>query len=100
LALAGVGVVGVVVGSVYGISSKVMHDVAQSHCDGAACTEAGAAFLNDARRAGNLSTVAFVVGLTSLGGAALLWLTWPDDVPVARAQLGLGPGSVGLRGSW
>jgi hypothetical protein len=57
--------------------------------------------MESARTSGNISTVAFIAGGVGLGAAAVLWF-----VPLGRAgqpaatELGLGLGSVRVRGTW
>lgn len=93
-----VGVAGVVVGSVFGLKSKAKHDEASDHCDGAACRDPeGVDLRDDARRAGNLSTIGFIVGGLGLAGGAVLWLTASPRPSDAATALELGPGHVALR---
>jgi hypothetical protein len=94
----GVGVAGLLVGTIFGLQSIARHDEAGAHCDGPSCRDAeGLSLKADARRAGNVSTVAFAVGALGLAGGALLWLT--PGSPSAT-QLGLGPATIGVRGQW
>ena len=77
-------------------------DDAQKVCPTLCSDQDGVRMWQDAKRAGNISTVAFVAGGIGLAGAALLWLTAPET-PVARsAGLEVGPGQVtmALRGRW
>lgn len=97
----GIGVVGVVVGSVFGLRSSSLHEESDRHCSGNVCRDPrGVESMNEARSAGNVSTVSFVVGGVALGTAATLWfLDVPSDEGTAT-QVGLGPGAVHLRGVW
>ena len=97
----GVGVVGVVVGSVFGLRSQSKHDDSDRYCTGNVCRDQrGVELMNEARSAGNASTVCFVVGAVALGTAATLWfLELPSDGGT-RTQVGLGPGAVHVRGAW
>lgn len=99
LVAGGVGVVGVVLSTVFGVTSKSKHDEALSHCDGAACRDQqGVDLKNSARTAGTISTVAFVVGAAGLAGGGVLWFT---AKPVsAGTRVGLGLGSVLVQGTW
>lgn len=94
------GVAGVAVGSVFGLKSKSKHDDAESHCDGGNCFDTdGVALREDARSAGNVATVAFIVGGVGLAGAAVLWFTGgPSDEP--KTGLVIGPGRLALRGTF
>ncbi len=97
LVAGGLGVAGVVVGSVFGLISKSKHDDADKHCTGSVCRdEAGVSLKRDALMAGNVSTAAFVVGAVGLVGGVTLWLT----APKSAAQVGVGPGSLLVKGTW
>lgn len=99
LVAAGVGVIGVGVGTVFGLESKSKHDEAAKHCDGSLCRDqTGVDLKSGARSAGNVSTVAFVVGGVGLAGAAVLWFTAGNGS--AHTEVGLGPSGVSLRGIW
>jgi hypothetical protein len=97
----GIGVVGVVVGSVFGLSSRAKHEQSDRYCSGNVCRDQrGVELMNEARSAGNASTVSFVVGGVALGTAATLWfLELPGDGG-AGTQVGFGPGAVQVRGAW
>jgi hypothetical protein len=102
LASAGVGSVGLIVGSIFGVRSIAKHHASDTHCNGDICADqAGVALMDSARAAGNVSTVAFVVGGVGLGAAAVLWFV-PFGRPAATgtAELGFGPGTARLRATW
>jgi hypothetical protein len=93
---AGLGVAGVVVGSIYGLKSKSARDESQVYCDGGACdNQEGFDALIRARSAGNVSTVAFIAGAAGLTAGAILWFTAPSQV-----RVGLGPAHLRIEGSW
>lgn len=95
----GVGVVGVGVGTVFGLKSKSNHDDAAKYCSGAVCTDPrGVAAGNDAHAAGNVSTVGMIIGVAGLAGGAALWFTAPRET--APVQVGMGPSGVQMRGVW
>jgi hypothetical protein len=96
LVVGGVGVAGLAVGTVFGLRSKSLHDDAQATCTGAACTDDnGVNLMNEARAAGNVSTVAFLVGAAGVAVGATLWFTAPRGV-----QVGVGYGTMQIAGSW
>jgi serine/threonine-protein kinase len=96
----GVGVVGLAVGTVFGLKSKSKHDEAAKYCDGTECREPrGVSAGEAAYSAGNVSTVGMVVGALGVAGGVTLWLTAPRK-EAARAQLALGLGSLELSGVW
>ncbi|HYP99355.1 MAG TPA: hypothetical protein VER96_11855 [Polyangiaceae bacterium] len=96
----GLGATGIVVGSVFGLKSKSKHDDA-SACDDTSCPDEPSYQANkDAIKFGNISTVSFIVGAVGLAGGVALWLTEkPNQASSkANAQIGVGLGSVQLRG--
>jgi hypothetical protein len=101
LVAGGLGVAGVVLGTIFGLQSKSDHDQSNSdgHCSGNTCDQRGLTLSNSARSAGNISTVAFVVGAAGLAGGGVLWFTAKHREPSA-AQVGLSFGTVQVRGSW
>jgi hypothetical protein len=77
LGAAGVGVAGIVVGSIFGLEAFSRHSDSQRECPGGACTPAGSNDVQSGKSAGNVATVAFSVGGIALAGAAALWLLAP-----------------------
>jgi serine/threonine-protein kinase len=102
VAAAGVGLVGVGVGSFFGISSKNNHDDAEAYCDDQDCTsERGVELKEDAIRNGNMSTVAFAIGGVGLATAGVLLLALPSgNERGAHAAIVVGPTTLGMRGSF
>ena len=100
LIAAGVGVVGIGVGTVFGFKSKSHHDEAEKYCNGSECTDVrGVNAGTDAHAAGNVSTVAMIVGGVGLAGAAVLWFTAPRSaVQSARLGVGIGFSALQVRG--
>jgi serine/threonine-protein kinase len=104
---AGLGVVGLAVGSYFGaamLSRKndyQQHENANGQCSDLECQTAS----HDAANAGNVATVGFVAGGALLVAGAALWFTAPREAqsppPVALLPFA-GPGSVGLgaAGKW
>jgi serine/threonine-protein kinase len=94
IAVGGVGVAGLAVGTVFGLKAMSNKKEADKTCDGTACTsEGGVSAGNDAHKAGNVSTVAMIVGAAGLVGGVALWFT----APKGSAQVGLGPSGIVLR---
>jgi hypothetical protein len=101
LVAGGVGLVGVGVGAVFGLKSKSDHDEAAKYCNGSACTDArGVSAGSDAHSAGNISTVAMIVGGVGLAGGAVLWFTAPRTSEQTSARLGIGIGTLQMRGQF
>jgi hypothetical protein len=92
-----VGLAGVVVGSIFGLKSKSKRDDAESYCSGGECRDpAGVDLREEARSAGNVSTIAFIVGGAGLAGGAVLWFTGGSSASASTGLL-LAPGSAGVR---
>jgi hypothetical protein len=103
---AGVGVAGVGVGIGFGVHSMSKHDQAKTACpDASTCPDSnGVTLWHQAVIAGDVATLAFVVGAIGLGSAATLWFTaTPHSGPAdskPTTQVGLGLGTLQLRGTW
>jgi len=105
----GMGVVGVGVGSAFGlIAMKDKHDIVQ-RCGSDACTADSAQSLDNAKRSGNISTIAFGVGGVGLLLGTVLYFTVGGSSQEAgslsephrfagltRGRAMIGPGSVQL----
>ena len=100
LVAGGVGVAGVAVGTIFGLQSMSKHSDASTKCPGACSDQAGVELWNDARSAGNISTIAFAVGGVGLATGAILWFTARTPSRTTALQADIGPGSVQIRGSW
>ena len=113
LGVGGVGVVGAVVGSIFGLSAISARDDSDSLCSTRnVCTEEGIERRDDALSHAAVSTIAFGISLAALGGAAALWFTSPrtteavasrpqsDVNAVVTPGIGDGPWSLALRGQW
>jgi hypothetical protein len=106
LLVGSLGVVGVVTGAVFGLRSISQGKVRDQSCRDNLCDDArGYEAGKDAVRAGNMSTVAWLLGGAALAGSVVLWVTdttdeshSPERQPTAR--LGLGLGSARLEGTW
>lgn len=86
----GVGVVGVVIGTVFGLRSSSKHDAADRACGGPApadCPQEGVDAGNAARSAGNVSTIGFILGGAGLAAGAILWFTAPTRRDTATALM-------------
>jgi hypothetical protein len=99
LVAAGVGVAGVGVGTIFGLQSMSKHSDASAKCPGACSDQAGVELWNDARSAGNISTIAFAVGGVGLATGAILWFT-AKSPGATSLHADIGPGSIRIRGSW
>jgi hypothetical protein len=102
VAAAGVGLVGVGVGSVFGLRSKKYRDDSEDYCDGTRCTDLrGVGLKDDAIKAGNISTIAFAAGGAAFATAGVLWILAPSKAASETAVgVVVGPHSVSLRGAF
>ncbi len=102
LVMGGIGVVGVGVGTVFGLVSKSKHNEAEKYCNGVACTDQrGVAAGDAAQTAGDISTVTMIVGGVGLAAGLTLWLTAPKtNTNPASAQVGLGLGTLQVKGTF
>jgi hypothetical protein len=74
----GVGLVGVGIGSAFGLMAKASNSKADPECSTSDhCTDAGKAYINTAHSQAIVATVAFSIGGAGLLGGAILWLTAP-----------------------
>ena len=93
--LGGVGVVGLGVGSAFGLSAISKNKESNEQgCSGNQCTPGAAEIRRDAQSAGTISTVSFVIGGVALAGGVVLLLTAPrgsSSQAAASARVALGP---------
>jgi len=101
IAAGAVGVVGVVTGSIFGVRSMSKHNESDKYCSGSRCWDPrGVEAMDQARSAGTVSTVAFVIGAAGLGAGAVLWFTRPSESESGALGVRVTPTSVGLHGTW
>jgi hypothetical protein len=97
----GVGIVGLGVGTAFGVMALSQKSDAQSLCSHDPCSDrTGVNEWSTADSSGNVSTVGFVVGGIALAGGAVLWFTAPSLNRGSSTQVGFGPGSLQLKGTW
>jgi tetratricopeptide (TPR) repeat protein len=104
LAVGGAGVVGIAVGSAFGLSAKSTYQKADSACSANnVCTASGEDTRNEAFDKATVSTIAFGLGGTALAAGAILWFTAPknpDPSDPPRVGVAFGPSSLVVRGTW
>ncbi len=96
----GIGVVGLGVGSAFGLIAMSKKNDAQNACPDLCKDPSGVSAWSDAKSAGNVSTVAFIVGGVAVAAGAVLWLTAPSSTPGPSGRVGLGPGVLQVAGVW
>lgn len=108
MVVGGVGVVGVVVGAVFGSQaiSKKNESNEDGRChDGNQCNPEGIELRDEGFTAGTISTVMFIVGGLAIAGGVTLFVmapsaTAPSAPSAPSAKLTVGPGGLALRGAW
>lgn len=112
LGVAGLGLVGVTVGAVFGLAAISSNDDAKSHCrTDTLCDAEGVSLTDTAKGQATASTLFFVLGGAALAGGAILFFTAPsegakpkDGVPTSRVRFApsFGPSvaGIGASGTW
>ncbi len=94
------GGVALAAGAFFGIRTRSKWEEAQGRCAGPSggleCDALGVELAGEAQRAGNVATVAFIVGGVLAAGGAVLFFT----APTARVRAGIGPGAVVVGGTF
>ncbi|MCB9577825.1 MAG: tetratricopeptide repeat protein [Polyangiaceae bacterium] len=94
LVVGGVGLVGIGVGTFFGLDAISKNDDAKSHCPrGTVCDDQeGVSLTDDAKKAATVSNIAFAVGGAALVGGVVLFLTAPSKSDTAiRVAPAVGP---------
>ncbi len=99
LAIGAVGVVGLGVGSVFGFEAMSKKSSAQNVCPNQCADQNGVDKWNSAKSAGNISTVAFIIGGVGIAGAATLWFTGKPESK-ENTQLSFSPAGLQVKGTW
>ncbi|MDF2697559.1 MAG: hypothetical protein K0S65_5942 [Labilithrix sp.] len=107
---AGAGVVGLGVGTYFGLKTRSTWNEAQTYCTDLECDQDGVDLAAKAKSSGNLATVAFIAGGALVLGGAVLFFTAPSTNTSASKtgstnsagamRVGVGPGSLVLRGTF
>lgn len=95
----GTGVVGLGVGSAFGLVAMAKNNEAlkPENCrTSTACTPMGLSFTQDARDAATVSTIAFAVGGAAIATAVVVWLTSPRGTPPVRVTAGVAGSYAGV----
>lgn len=97
--LGAIGVVGVAVGSVFGLLAISKQSEADRECrppDGTRCSAAGVEAGKDGTTFGDVSTIAFIAGGALLVGGAALYFSAPDPTKKIGLAPTFGPSRAGL----
>jgi hypothetical protein len=96
----GIGVVGLAMGTYFGLQSISKRDEANQRCSASSCRDLeGVELRDDARRNGDWSTATFIVGAVGIAGGAVLWMSAPKS-ETAKLGIGVTAGRVTLEGAW
>lgn len=98
LGMAGGGVVGVVIGAVFGVDALGKHDELQKRCSAGAprsCDAEGLRIADAQGTVANVSTVGFAVGGALIAAGVVLWVVAPAEVKAAPEK-----GATGVKGVW
>jgi hypothetical protein len=98
----GVGIIGLGIGTVFGVLAKATYDDAVSNCGSPSagvrlCNSDGVARGDTSDRQATISTIAFVAGAALLTGGVVLFMTAPKDRGVSVGLTGTG---IHFKGSW
>jgi len=100
LVAGGIGIVGLGVGTAFGVIALSKKSDAQNACPGSTCATAdGTSKWSDAASTGNISTIALIVGGVGIAGGAVLWFTAPS-ASSSSTQVGIGLGGLQVKGTW
>ncbi len=90
------GVVGVAIGSVFGLTAKSDFDNATTNCPGKVCNPTGIAQQSQGHDAAMASNIAFGVGAAAIVGGVVLYLTAPKETHAVTLLPALGPRNAGM----
>lgn len=110
ISMLALGAVSLGVGTAYGVWAKSTFDRSNTsgNCDAKtdACNTAGLEQRAGAVKRGNIGTGVFIAGAVLAAGGIVLWATAPSaksaskNGSISRPEVGVGPGSVAVRGSF
>jgi hypothetical protein len=100
VAAGGVGVAGLVVGSVLGFGAHSKYNDALTDCKGTVCTQQGLDQSSSAHSEAAASTVVFAVSAALVGGGAILFFTAPKSGVTVTPSVGMQSAGVAVGGKW
>src|SRR5262249_12881519 len=102
IALAGVGAVGVGIGSDFGVRPFQKKGGVGTQCDqGGGCDGAGVTLQEDAHRSATISTITFGIGLAAVAAGVVLVVTSGSPAkPKASAWIAPSAGGIQVGGAW
>lgn len=100
LIVGGSGVLVFGVGTFLGVRAKSSYDDSEAFCSGNVCTQQGLDIRSDARSDANVATIVGGLGLAAMVGGAVMYFTAPETGAGTETAVGVGPGSIMVRGAW
>lgn len=101
IAVGAAGLAGIGVGSFFGLRTSSKWKEAKTHCNTSyECDATGVDLTDQARSSGNIATLGFVAGGALLIGGVVLFLTAPSGKPANKVNVGVGPGSLVVGGTF
>jgi hypothetical protein len=98
----GAGVVGIGVGSYFGLQTFSKWGEAQKHCAASACDATGVSLANDAKSSGTISTISFVAGGALIVAGGVIFALAPSGVAktgmIVAPSIGNSYGGIALVG--
>ena len=89
------------IGAFFGVRASSKWKDAKTHCTASyECDQSGVDLTDEARSSGNIATLGFIAGTALLAAGVVLFVTAPSGAPSNKVQVGVGPGSLQLRGSF
>ncbi|HEY6460749.1 MAG TPA: hypothetical protein VIY73_11385, partial [Polyangiaceae bacterium] len=97
----GVGVAGLVTFTIAGVMARSTYDDLNGACHGGPCPPDKDGEISSGKTQQTLANVGLVIGIAGIAaGATLFVLSMPRGSASASAALVVGPGNVGVRGTW
>jgi hypothetical protein len=100
LAVGGAGVIAVGVGGGLAVHAKSDYDGVASECPARGCSQDGFDVRTSARSLANAATIVMAVGGVAVGFGAAMWFVPPSSTGTSAVSAFVGPGTVGLAGSF
>lgn len=103
LGIGAAGLIGVVVGSIFGAKASGKYSDSLAQCrpdDITRCNSQGVTLRGEAYSAAKVSTTLFIVGGAMAAGGTITFLTAPSGAPKIQPVVGAGFGGLTLHGQW
>jgi hypothetical protein len=88
----GAGVVGIGIGSYFGLQTFSKQNESEDHCNGTSCDQTGIDLRSEAKTTGTISTIGFAAGAVGLGAGLVLLLTADGGESKSTRRIWIAPG--------